>query len=69
MMTHESKLIVFRKVRRGAGRGQLVTCCLDAGHDAGPEGFIVGIDNMPSLASMRADQHLVEAHEPAVKVS
>jgi hypothetical protein len=62
MMTHTSPLIHFRKVRRGAGKGQIVTYCLDASHEAGSEGQLIGIDIMPALASMRADQHLA-GHE------
>jgi hypothetical protein len=60
MRQHTSPLIRWRKVRRGVGKGQLVTYCLDASHDAGSEGFLVAVDVMPALAQATADRHLAE---------
>jgi hypothetical protein len=62
-MTHTSMLIRFRKVYAGhPGAGQVVTYCLHPTHGAGPQGQLVGVDAMPSLALMRADKHIAQ-HE------
>jgi hypothetical protein len=58
---HTSPLIRQCVVRRGTGKGQVVTYCLADSHDAGSEGFLVSID-IALLARLAADLHLAE-HE------
>lgn len=62
-MRHASPLIRFRAVYHGhPGAGQTVTYCLDPSHDSDSEGFLVGVDVVPVLALIRADQHIAQ-HE------
>ena len=62
-MRHADKRIRFRAVYQGhPGAGQTVTYCLDASHDADSEGFLVGVDVVPVLALIRADEHIAQ-HE------
>jgi hypothetical protein len=68
-MRHTSNLIRFRKVYSGhPGAGQTVTYCLDPGHDADKDGFLVGVDIMPTSARLRADQRIAQ-HERADQAS
>jgi hypothetical protein len=60
MMQHESPLIRQGMIRRGAGKGQIWTCCLHPNCGATSTGRLVSTDLMPVLAQASADAHLAE---------
>ena len=64
---HASPLIRQCVVRRGTGKGQVVTYCMHSDHAAGPQGHLVSID-IALLARLAADLHVAE-HEHADKAN
>jgi hypothetical protein len=66
MRQHASPLIRQGVIHRGAGKGQIWTCCLHPDCGATSMGRLISTD-IPQLAQAAADAHLAEHHH-AVKV-
>ena len=64
MTQHASPLIRQGVIRRGAGKGQIWTCCLHRDCCGANEsmGHLIAADITPALAQASADRHLA-THE------